>query len=52
MATKSNPTYIRAYLCRAQAYRCIHDVNLLILFVIIIVIGLRLFKAYKIDLKI
>ena len=26
MAIKSNPVYIRAYLCRAQAYRIIHDV--------------------------
>ena len=27
MAIKSNPVYLRAYLCRAQAYRYIHDVN-------------------------
>lgn len=26
MAIKSNPVYIRAYMCRAQAYRNIHDV--------------------------
>jgi Tfp pilus assembly protein PilF len=28
MAIKSDPVYIRAYLCRAQAYRIIHDVIL------------------------
>jgi hypothetical protein len=28
MAINSNPVYIRAYLCRAQAYRHIHDVKI------------------------
>ena len=27
LAIKSNPVYLRAYLCRAQAYRYIHDVS-------------------------
>jgi tetratricopeptide (TPR) repeat protein len=27
LAIKSKPTYIRAYLCRAQAYRSIHDLH-------------------------
>jgi hypothetical protein len=27
MAIKSNPTYIRAYMCRAQTFRKIHNVN-------------------------
>lgn len=27
LAIKSNPVYIRAYLCRAQAYRRIHDLK-------------------------
>lgn len=28
LAIKSNPVYLRAYLCRAQAYRYIHDVSI------------------------
>ena len=27
MAIKSNPTYIRAYMCRAQAFKKIHNVS-------------------------
>jgi len=46
-AIKSDPVYLRAYLCRAQAYRCIHDVTLLYSIKITNLISMKFFFKLK-----